>query len=108
MLLWKLDVLAWSKYKPCYLNRQIITLLSTLGVKDRVFRKKQREIINQMKMISRKRLKGTRLDVPRRDYKHFKGNAHLICGFHSTKESFPSMMLQTLYAGKFQESQLNC
>ena len=28
----KLDVLACSKFQPCYLNRQLITLLSTLDV----------------------------------------------------------------------------
>ncbi|KAI3922471.1 hypothetical protein MKX01_006160 [Papaver californicum] len=30
----KLDVLAWSKYQPCFLDRQVISLLSTLGVSD--------------------------------------------------------------------------
>lgn len=100
----KLDVLAWSKYKPCYLNRQIITLLSTLGVKDRVFRKKQREILNQLKMISTKPLMV--LDLM------FTGEITnilremLICGFHQTKEPFLSMMLQTLCASKLQELQL--
>ncbi|KAL0336554.1 UNVERIFIED_CONTAM: RNA-dependent RNA polymerase 1 [Sesamum radiatum] len=44
----KLDVLAWSKYQPCFLNRQIITLLSTLGVKDRAFERKQREAVAQL------------------------------------------------------------
>ncbi|CAJ1932682.1 unnamed protein product [Sphenostylis stenocarpa] len=100
----KLDVLAWSKYKPCYLNRQIITLLSTLGVKDGVFRKKQREVLNQLKMISRKPLMIL-------DYMSTGEIANilkemLICGFHPTKEPFLSMMLQTLYASKLQELQL--
>jgi RNA-dependent RNA polymerase len=40
----KLDVLAWSKYQPCFLNRQIITLLSSLGVKDRVFERGKRTL----------------------------------------------------------------
>ncbi|KAL2518693.1 RNA-dependent RNA polymerase 1 [Abeliophyllum distichum] len=44
----KLDVLAWSKYQPCFMNRQIITLLSTLGVEDHVFEKKQREAVAQL------------------------------------------------------------
>ena len=29
----KLDVLACSKFQPCYLNRQLISLLSTLGIR---------------------------------------------------------------------------
>ncbi|MCI61801.1 RNA-dependent RNA polymerase 1, partial [Trifolium medium] len=44
----KLDVLTCSKLQPCYLNRQLITLLSTLGVKDGVFEKKQKEAVDQL------------------------------------------------------------
>lgn len=42
-----LDVLLWSKYLPFFLNWQLITLLSSLGVKDHIFffEKKQREAI---------------------------------------------------------------
>ncbi|CAL5430521.1 unnamed protein product [Camellia sinensis] len=47
----KLDVLAWSKYQPCFLNRQLITLLSTLGVRDHIFEKKQREAIEELNTI---------------------------------------------------------
>lgn len=32
-----LDILDWNKYKAGYLNRQIIILLKTLGIDDRVF-----------------------------------------------------------------------
>jgi RNA-dependent RNA polymerase len=42
------DVLAYSKYQPCFLNRQLITLLSTLGVPDNVFELKQREVVRQL------------------------------------------------------------
>ncbi|KAK2989899.1 hypothetical protein RJ640_019482 [Escallonia rubra] len=38
----KLDVLAWSKYQPCFLNCELITHLSTLGVKDMSFRRSSR------------------------------------------------------------------
>ncbi|TQD89626.1 hypothetical protein C1H46_024761 [Malus baccata] len=44
----KLDVLAWSKLCPCFLNRQLITLLSTLGVQDDVFKEKQRFCIREL------------------------------------------------------------
>ncbi|KAK3021866.1 hypothetical protein RJ639_047788 [Escallonia herrerae] len=47
----KFDVLAWSKYQPCFPNRELITLLSTLGVKDHVFQKKQREAVDQLDKI---------------------------------------------------------
>jgi len=32
-----LEVVNWNRWMPCYLNRQLITLLSTLGVPDQVF-----------------------------------------------------------------------
>ncbi|BBN67344.1 RNA-dependent RNA polymerase 1 [Prunus dulcis] len=47
----KLDVLAWSRYQPCFLNRQLITLLSTLGVPDLVFVKKQNEALKQLEGV---------------------------------------------------------
>ncbi|KAL4637962.1 hypothetical protein ACB092_03G116500 [Castanea dentata] len=47
----KLDVLEFSKFQPCFLNRQLITRLSTLGVKDCVFEKKQREAVEQLDAI---------------------------------------------------------
>ena len=43
-----LDVLACSKYQPYFLNRQLITLLSTLGVGDNVFELKQEEAVRQL------------------------------------------------------------
>ncbi|XP_031247750.1 probable RNA-dependent RNA polymerase 1 [Pistacia vera] len=46
-----LDILEWSKYQPCYLNRQLVILLSTLGVKDYVFEKKQKYVISQLDTI---------------------------------------------------------
>ncbi|KAK7861470.1 rna-dependent rna polymerase 2 [Quercus suber] len=38
-----LNVTKWSDSMPCYLNQEIITLLSTLGVKDEVFEAMQME-----------------------------------------------------------------
>lgn len=40
-----LDILDWNKYKPGYLNRQIIILLRTLGIEDIVFTTVQEEHI---------------------------------------------------------------
>ncbi|TVU15539.1 hypothetical protein EJB05_39064, partial [Eragrostis curvula] len=40
-----LDVLIYSKYQPCFLNRQLITLLSTLGVGDSVFESKTSKLL---------------------------------------------------------------
>lgn len=100
----KLDVLSWSKHKPCYLNRQVIVLLSTLGVKDRVFKRKQREIVNKLKMITRKPFNA--LDMMSYGDITIMLREMIICGFHPSKEPFLCMMLKTICAAKLQELQL--
>ncbi|KAJ7530357.1 hypothetical protein O6H91_14G000500 [Diphasiastrum complanatum] len=46
-----LDVLSWTRFIPCYLNRQVINLLSTLGVPNDAFERMQREVIEQLTRI---------------------------------------------------------
>ncbi|MCD7453021.1 hypothetical protein HAX54_019278 [Datura stramonium] len=48
-----LDVLV----RQCYLNRQLVTLLSTLGVKDGVLEQKQNEAVEQLDAILHDSLK---------------------------------------------------
>ncbi|TYG92043.1 hypothetical protein ES288_A12G311500v1 [Gossypium darwinii] len=38
-----LNVTKWSESMPCFLNREIVTLFSTLGIKDEVFERMQEE-----------------------------------------------------------------
>lgn len=100
----KLDVLAWSKYQPCFLNRQVISLLSTLGVGDYVFEKKQKEVIEQLDLS---------LSDPLRAYETLEimspGESTnilkemLLCGYKPDQEPFLSMMLQTFRASKLYE-----
>nr|APO15851.1 RNA-dependent RNA polymerase 1 [Sesuvium portulacastrum] len=100
----KLDVLAYSKYQPCYLNRQLITLLSTLGVKDRVFEKKQREALNQLDAILTDPLKAQEaleLMCPGEITNILK--EMLKCGYKPDTEPFLSMMLQAFRSSKLQE-----
>ncbi|KAL2927978.1 RNA-dependent RNA polymerase 1 [Bienertia sinuspersici] len=100
----KLDVLAYSKYQPCYLNRQLITLLSSLGVQDRVFEKKQKEALNQLDAIVRDPLKAQEaleLMCPGEVTNILK--EMLKCGYKPDAEPFLSMMLQTFQASKLQE-----
>ncbi|XP_027100775.1 probable RNA-dependent RNA polymerase 1 [Coffea arabica] len=97
----KLDVLAWSKYQPCFLNRQLITLLSTLGVKDVVFEKKQREAVAQLDTILTDPLRAheaLELMAPGENTNVLK--EMLICGYKPDSEPFLSMMLQTFRASK--------
>ncbi|MCL7025086.1 hypothetical protein MKW94_007557 [Papaver nudicaule] len=100
----KLDVLSWSKFQPCFLNRQVITLLSTLGVSDYVFEKKQKQAVDQLDSI---------LTDPSRAYEALEIMSPaettnilkemLLCGYKPDQEPFLSMMLQTFRAAKLLE-----
>ncbi|EXB32317.1 RNA-dependent RNA polymerase 1 [Morus notabilis] len=100
----KLDVLAWSKYQPCFLNRELITLLSTLGVRDCVFEKKQKETINRLDSILTDSLRAQdelKMMFPREISNILK--EMLMCGYEPDEEPFLAMMLQTLHASKLLE-----
>ncbi|KAG6429800.1 hypothetical protein SASPL_107853 [Salvia splendens] len=97
----KLDVLSWSKYQPCFMNRQIITLLSTLGVSDRVFLVKQREAVAQLDAILVDPLKAEEaldLMAPGENTNILK--EMLKCGYKPDEEPFLSMMLQNFRSAK--------
>ncbi|KAK3212610.1 hypothetical protein Dsin_017316 [Dipteronia sinensis] len=100
----KLDVLGWSKYQPCYLNRQIITLLSTLGVQDHVFEKKQREAVDQLDAILTDPLRAQEaleLMCPGENTNILR--EMLLCNYKPDAEPFLSMMLQTFRESKLLE-----
>ncbi|CAN6727693.1 unnamed protein product [Malus baccata var. baccata] len=99
-----LDVLKWSTYQPCFLNRQLITLLSTLGVPDHVFQRKQRQALNQLEGV---------LTDPSRAKEAletiFQGEVTdvlkemLSCGYKPDAEPFLSLTLQAFCASKLME-----
>ncbi|KAJ4972991.1 hypothetical protein NE237_006165 [Protea cynaroides] len=100
----KLDVLAWSKYQPCFLNRQIITLLSTLGVKDNIFLEKQRQVVDELDAILTSPLRAQEaleLMSPGENSNVLK--EMLMCGYEPNAEPFLTMMLQAFQAAKLQE-----
>ncbi|CAM8883875.1 unnamed protein product [Rhodiola kirilowii] len=100
----KLDVLGWSKIQPCFLNRQLITLLSTLGVSDHVFERKQKEIIDQLNTIltnPMKALEALELMAPGENTNVLK--EMLLVGYKPDAEPFLSMMLSTFRALKLLE-----
>ncbi|KAJ6768835.1 RNA-dependent RNA polymerase [Salix koriyanagi] len=100
----KLDVLAHSKYQPCFLNRQLITLLSTLGVPDHNFERKQREAVDQLDAILTDPLRAQEaleLMSPGENTNILK--EMLLCGYQPDAEPFLSMMLQTFRALKLLE-----
>ncbi|KAF9625250.1 hypothetical protein IFM89_020836 [Coptis chinensis] len=100
----KLDVLSWSKYQPCFLNRQLISLLSTLGVKDHIFEKKQKEAVDQLDLIltdPSMALEALEVMSPGENVSVLK--EMLMCGYKPDIEPFLSMMLQTFRALKLLE-----
>jgi RNA-dependent RNA polymerase len=46
-----LEVVAWTRYQPGFLNRQIVTLLSALDVPDQVFDWMQNSMVNKLDKI---------------------------------------------------------
>ncbi|VFQ91433.1 unnamed protein product [Cuscuta campestris] len=101
----KLDVLAWSKYQPCYLNRQLVTLLSTLGIKDEVFERKQSEAVAQLNAIltdPNKASEAFELMAPGGENTNIIKEM-LLCGYKPDSEPFLSMTLQAFRALKLQD-----
>ncbi|XP_050275545.1 probable RNA-dependent RNA polymerase 1 [Quercus robur] len=100
----KLDVLAHTKFQPCYLNRQLITLLSTLGVEDYIFEKKQKEAVDQLDAILIDPLRAQEaLDLMSPGENTNVLKEILKCGYRPDSEPFLSMMLQTFRASKLLE-----
>ncbi|PIA63823.1 hypothetical protein AQUCO_00201271v1 [Aquilegia coerulea] len=100
----KLDVLTWSKFQPCFLNRQIVTLLSTLGVKDHIFEKKQKAAVDQLDLILTDPLKAHEtLEVmsPGENVNVLK--EMLMCGYKPDLEPYLSLMLQSFRALKLSD-----
>ncbi|KAJ9135706.1 hypothetical protein P3X46_032858 [Hevea brasiliensis] len=96
-----LDVLGWSKYQGCFLNREVITLLSTLGVRDRVFESKQEEAVAQLDAILTDPLQAQEaleMMAPGENTNILK--EMLLCGYKPSTEPFLSMMLRTFRAAK--------
>ncbi|CAF2079232.1 unnamed protein product [Brassica napus] len=96
----KLDVLAWTKEQPCYLNRQMITLLSTLGVSDSVFEKKHKEVVDTLDSVLTDPMKILCLMPPREHTKFLKDL--VSCGIKPS-EPFLSMMLHYIRDSKLVE-----
>ncbi|XP_042502457.1 probable RNA-dependent RNA polymerase 1 [Macadamia integrifolia] len=99
-----LDVLAWSKYQPCFLNRQLITLLSTLGVKDRVFQERQKQAVDELDAILTDSLRAQEaLELMSPGENSNVLREMLMCGYEPHAEPFLSVMLQTFRAAKLHE-----
>lgn len=90
-----LDVLAYSKYQPCFLNRQLITLLSTLGVRDDIFELKQQKAVKQLnRMVTEPQAAFEAIELmPMGEITNVVKEL-LSCGYRPDVEPYLSMLLQ--------------
>ncbi|KAH9320927.1 hypothetical protein KI387_015566 [Taxus chinensis] len=99
-----LDVLSWSKFRPCFLNRQIISLLSTLGVKDRNFEKLQEKTVEDLDRVLTDQAKALDiLQIMSAGEHHNALISMLSCGYFPNSEPYLMMMLNAFRASKLIE-----
>lgn len=104
-----LNVTKWSESMPCFLNREIISLLSTLGVKDEVF-----EVMQQQQLILLGKMLITReaaLDVLQKlngvDSKNILVKM-LLQGYEPNVEPYLSMMLLSHHENQLSDLKSRC
>ncbi|KAG0621598.1 hypothetical protein M758_3G033400 [Ceratodon purpureus] len=90
-----LDILNTSRFLPSYLNRQIIMLLSTLGVKDSVFEQMQHRVVSQLDdMLKDADLARDFLQINHSGAMHTRLIELLASGFRPQIEPYVKMLLQ--------------
>ncbi|XP_047955335.1 RNA-dependent RNA polymerase 2-like [Salvia hispanica] len=91
-----LNITKWSESQPCYLNREIITLFSTLGVKDSVFlamQDQQLQLLGTM-LTNAKAALNVLESTGGGDMKSFMSRM-LLQGYEPKKEPYLLTMLQS-------------
>ncbi|CAA6656073.1 unnamed protein product [Spirodela intermedia] len=103
-----LNVTRWSESTPCYLNREIICLLSTLGVRDEVFEDLQRKNMRDLdemldnREAAMKVLEGAAGGDARTAMKM------LIHGYEPSAEPYLSMLLKARHESQLSEMRSKC
>ncbi|XP_042494893.1 RNA-dependent RNA polymerase 2 [Macadamia integrifolia] len=88
-----LNITSWSESMPCYLNREIISLLSTLGIEDEKFEKMQHEQIRLLdEMLTNREAALGSLACMGKDCNTVLTEM-LLNGYEPSVEPFLSMML---------------
>jgi RNA-dependent RNA polymerase len=100
----KLDVLNIAEYIPCYLNRQIIIILSCLGIPDEAFVKLQNRMVSEMSGMFIERATAERYLL---QYYHSgtfcSGMNEFGIRFNYTFEPFYRSLLKTIYQKLLQD-----
>lgn len=104
-----LNVTKWSESMPCYLNREIISLLSTLGVKDETFEGLQQQQLRLLgRMLSNREAALDALEnLSWADSKNLLVKM-LLQGYEPNVEPYLSMMLQAYHENLLVELRSRC
>ncbi|KAK4568483.1 hypothetical protein RGQ29_004046 [Quercus rubra] len=104
-----LNVTKWSDSMPCYLNREIITLLSTLGVKDEAFEAMQKEQLCLLgKMLTNREAAIKVLQILNGSDSRNILVKMLLQGYEPNQEPYLSMMLQAHYENLLSDLKSRC
>ncbi|EEF52033.1 RNA-dependent RNA polymerase, putative [Ricinus communis] len=104
-----LNVTKWSESMPCYLNREIITLLTTLGVKDEIFeglQQQQLQLLNRM-LTNRESALNVLENLAWANCKNILIKM-LVQGYEPNVEPYLSMMLQAYHENLLVELRSRC
>lgn len=104
-----LNVAKWSEAMPCYLNREIITLLSTLGVRDQVFIDMQNDQMNVLGKMLTDREAALRV----LDSMGLKESKSIIvkmlrAGYRPDNDPYILMMLQSYHESQLSDLRSRC
>ncbi|GJP43349.1 hypothetical protein CLOM_g2823 [Closterium sp. NIES-68] len=89
------EVINWTRPQPCFLNRQIVTLLSTLGVPDQVFLDMQDTMVQRLDAAVSSRASALRLlEESGADHLYGAAMAMLRAGFHPAHEPHLKRMIR--------------
>ncbi|KAK9926920.1 hypothetical protein M0R45_024128 [Rubus argutus] len=104
-----LNVTKWSSSMPCFLNREIITLMSTLGVEDEAFEALQQEQLHLLGKMRKER------NVALNALEKLSGADSnnilvkmLLQGYEPNLEPYLSMMLQAHYENHLSDLKSRC
>ncbi|OMO59796.1 RNA-dependent RNA polymerase, eukaryotic-type [Corchorus olitorius] len=104
-----LNVTKWSESMPCFLNREIVALLSTLGVKDEVLEKLQEEqlcVLGKM-LTNREAALDALQSIGGADSKNILVNM-LLQGYEPNVEPYLSMMLLAHHESLLSDLKTRC
>ncbi|KAK8945735.1 putative RNA-dependent RNA polymerase 2 [Platanthera guangdongensis] len=103
-----LNITSYSKYLPCYLNREIISLLSTLGVEDAVFGMMQSDQISLLDnmLINREAALAviSKISGPEKE----KAENILMRGYDPSSMPYLSMLLRAYRAYQLADIRSRC